>query len=50
MAEIRESQKALEETLRKAKVDLKDMQTETDAKLKDAKRQIEKIREDQWNQ
>ena len=50
MAEIRESQKALEETLRKAKVDMKDMKTETDEKLRDAKRRIEKIREEQWNQ
>ena len=50
MAEIRESQKALEETLREAKVDMKDMKTETDEKLRDAKRRIEKIREEQWNQ
>ncbi len=50
MAEIRESQKQVEESVRRAKVKLSDMHSDTQTKLSEAKKQIEKIREKEWNQ
>ncbi len=50
MAEIRESQRRLHKDLAEAKGKLADIHADTQAKLAEAKKNIETIKEKQWHQ
>ena len=50
MAEIRESQRRLQEDLAEAKGKLADIHADTQAKLAEAKKNIKAVKEKEWHQ